>query len=74
MLLGSKKVNNFIVKKYFKGKEILEKFKLSANAVKEPFQIMYQIPKYVFLISNRNDLNFAQYDYSSEKWVPLTTA
>ena len=34
MFVGTKRIGNISVKKYYKGKEILDKFKLSPNAIK----------------------------------------
>jgi len=45
---------------------------LSANIIKEPFNITYQIPKYVFLHTfDQYTLKLAQYDASSGRWGPL---
>ena len=72
LLLPSKKINNITLKKYYKGSEILEKFKLPTNVIKEPFNVMYQIPQYVFLHTyDQTTLRFAQYDFASNKWTPL---
>ena len=72
LLLGSKRINNFTIKKYFKGKEILDRFKLQSNVIKEPFQVMYQIPKYVFLSPiDKNNIKIAQYDANVQKWTLL---
>lgn len=72
LLLGSKKISSFIIKKSFKGKEILEKFKLPTAVVKEPFQVRYEIPKHVFLTPmTKKTLRIAQYDFSTSKWTAL---
>ncbi len=72
LLMGSKKINNITLKKLFKGKEILDKFKLQTSLIKEPFQLQYQIPPKVFLHTfDQNNLQFAQYDFSLNKWTTL---
>lgn len=72
LLLASKKINNIVLKKFYKDAEILEKFKLSPNIIKEPFNVMYQIPKHIFLQTfDQSSLRFAQYDASIGKWSTL---
>lgn len=74
MLLASKKINNIVLKKYYKGAEILEKFKLPTALIKEPFNVTYQIPKYVFLHTfDQSSLRLAQYDAAAGKWAMLPT-
>ncbi len=69
LLLASKKINNIVLKKHYKGAEILEKFKLPTALIKEPFNVTYQIPKYVFLHTfDQSTLRFAQFDATTGKW------
>jgi len=68
--MGSKRINNIVLKKKYKEAEIL--IKHSPNLIKEPFNIMYQIPSYVFLHTfDQSSLKLAQYDTNTSKWVPL---
>ena len=68
--MGSKRINNIILKKNYKGPEILMKH--SPNLIKEPFNIMYQIPHYVFLHTfDQSSLKLAQFDSNNGKWAPL---
>lgn len=61
LIMGSKKINNIILKKNYKGPEIL--IKHSPNIIKEAFNVMYQIPKYVFLHTfDQNTIKLAQFD------------
>lgn len=72
LLLGSKKINNIVLKKFYKGSEILDKFKLPTNLIKEPFNVTYQIPKYVFLHTfDQSTLRFAQFDFATNRWAML---
>jgi hypothetical protein len=71
LLMGSKKINSDI-EKLLKGKEILDKFKLQTSLIKEPFQLQYKLPQNVFLQTfDQNNLQFAQYDFSTVKWGTL---
>lgn len=61
-----------MLKKHYKDNEILDKFKMQTAMIKEPFNVMYQIPKYVFLrCFEQTTLKFAQYDVANSKWVML---
>lgn len=70
MFVGTKKTNNIWIKKYYQGKEILDKFKLPSSAIKEPFRIMYEIPKYIFMVPySKSTIKMAQFESSSGNWV-----
>jgi hypothetical protein len=70
LVMGSKRISNIVLKKNYKGQEILMKH--SPNLIKEPFNVMYQIPSYVFLHTHdQASLKLAQYDTTSGKWAAL---
>lgn len=70
LIMGSKKINNIVLKKNYKGPEIL--IKHSPNMIKEPFNLTYQIPNYVFLHTfDQSSIKLAQYDTNTSKWMPL---
>ena len=70
LVVGSKKINNIVLRKNYKGSEIL--IKHSPNLIKEPFNVMYQIPKYVFLHTfDQSSIQFAQFDSNTSKWCTL---
>jgi len=70
LIMGSKRINNIVLKKNYRGPEIL--IKHSPNLIKEPFNVQYQIPSYVFLHTfDQSSLKLAQYDSSCNKWAPL---
>lgn len=70
--MGSKKISSVVLKKMFRGKEILERFKLQTALIREPFQLMYQIHEGVFLGTFKQEmLQFAQYDIAQQKWNVL---
>ena len=69
MFVGTKKISNICIKKFYKGREILEKFKLPSSAIKESFRVMYEIPSYVFLATyNKSNIKIAQFDVANSKW------
>ena len=62
-----------MIRKNYKGRDILTKFKLSPAAIiKETITLTYQLPHYVFMApykyGNKDRLKIAQYDTSAEKW------
>jgi hypothetical protein len=72
MFIGTKKTNNITIRRSYKDKEILDRFKLPTSAIKEPFKLMYEIPSYVFLVPyTKATLKLAQYDMAASKWTIL---
>lgn len=73
MFVGTKKTNNICIKRQYKGKQIIgPKFKLAPAAIKQPFKVTYQIPKYVFMVPyTKSTLKIAQYEAASAKWAIL---
>lgn len=66
----TKKASTIMIRKNFKGKDVLTKFKLSPSAiVKETITVTYELPHYVFMApykyGNKDNLKIAQFDTSA---------
>lgn len=69
MFVGTKKVSNITIKKFYKDKQILTNFKLPLANLKETFKVMYEIPSYVFMVPyTKSTIKLAQLDTTTNKW------